>query len=234
MSSITISLTDNSSLLHSSFHPEIILDERYNYSCCLLDLYTFNSIPNIHENNNKLMFWIDSPTNSRTLEIPPGSYEAEKILDIIAQKLKKTNINFTGNINENTMKCTINADAFIDFRSKDSIGSVLGFDRKVLKIGLIHHSDEPINIQGVNNIKIDCDLISGSFHNGQSTHTIYEFSPSVDPGYKMNEQPRHLIYLPIMKRRINEVNLSINDQNGKLVDFRGETITCRLHIRRDS
>lgn len=126
------------------------------------------------------------------------------------------------------------SDVFIDFTKKDSIGPLLGFSERLLEPNVSHRSDKLVNIQPVNTIRIDCDLSTGSFHNGQRTHTIFEFSPSVDPGYKINIQPKHLIYLPVTKRRISELTISIVDQNGDLVDFQGETITCRIHLKKDS
>lgn len=244
MSSITLSITGDSSQLHAYFHPEIELDERYNYSCCLLDFYTYNSIPNVHEGNNKLYYdksFLPEPENvtddhSRLFEkiiIPVGSYEVVEILDYIETALRKKDINFKSSTSKNTMKCKIECDANIDFGRNDCIGSVLGFSKRILYKNEVQRSDRVVNIQNINSIRLDCDLTTGSFHNGQSTHTIYEFSPSVDPGYKINEQPKHLIYLPLVKHRINEVNISVVDQNGCLVNFRGEEITCRIHIKRD-
>lgn len=244
MSSITLSITGNSSQLRANFHPEIELDERYNYSCCLLDFYTYNSIPNVHEGNNKFYYEKSVPSESENVTddysklfekivIPVGSYEIAEILDYIQANLRKEGINFVATTNKNTMKCKIECDVNIDFERNDCIGSVLGFSKRILNKNEIQKSDHIVNIQHISSIRLDCDLTSGSFHNGQSTHTIYEFSPSVDPGYKINEQPKHLIYLPLVKRRINEVNISVVDQKGNLVDFRGEEIACRIHIRRD-
>lgn len=233
MTSITLTLTGNSSLLHSSFHPEIELDDRFSYSCSLLDFYTYNSIPNIHNGNNKLHYQLEVRGEKQVLEIPVGSYELNMIGAYLEKEFHGRGIQFRMHSNANTMKCRIESEIFIDFTQPNSIGSVLGFNRKLPAFG-VHTSDQIANIQSVNSIRIDCDLTTGSFHNGRSTHTIYEFSPSVDPGYKINEQPKHLIYLPVIRRRINELNISIADQDGKLVDFRGEKITCRIHIRRDS
>lgn len=233
MSSITLALTGDQSRLHTTFYPEIELDERFSYSCSLLDFYTYNSIPNINESNNKLYFSRDKNTFVK-MSVPVGSYEINQIVAILEEALLEKKIKFSVIVNKNTMKCKIHCDAIIDFSRKDSIGSVFGFNERILDANVIHRSDRLVNIQPVNNIRIDCDLTTGSFHNGKSTHTIYEFSPSVDPGYKINIQPKHLIYLPVTKRRISELNISIVDQNGELVDFRGETITCRVHIKKDA
>lgn len=234
MSSITLALTGNSSLLHATFYPEIELDEKFNYSCSLLDFYTYNSIPNIHEDNNKFHYSTSKDNLIEVITIPVGSYEIDKIGVYLEKELHKRKITFHLNANTNTMKCKIECDAVIDFTQSKSIGSVLGFSKRKLIANHLHTSDKVVNIQTVNSIRINCDLTTGSFHNGASTHTIYEFSPTVDPGYKINEQPRHLIYLPVIRKRISEINVTIVDQDGRLVDFRGEKITCRIHIKRDT
>lgn len=234
MSSITLTLTGNSSLLRTCFHPEIELNKEYSYSCSLLDFYTYNSIPNIHENNNKFHYSISEQSETEVITIPVGSYEINTIAEYLEKELDERKHIFRLNPNINTMKCRLESDVHIDFTQPNSVGRVLGFSKRKLMAGEYHTSDNVVNIQTVNSIRIDCDLTAGSFHNGKSTHTIYEFSPDVDPGYKITEQPNHLIYLPVIRYRISELNISIVDQDGKLVDFRGEKITCRIHIKRDS
>lgn len=236
MASITLTLTGDTSSLNSYFCPEIELDERYNYSCCLLDFYSFNSIPNLNETNNRLSYSNDGGGTFEEMILPVGSYEISGILDLLAIQFQasKTEIEIT--VNTSTMKSTIHlgTNCMVDFGAEFSIGPMLGFVTDSYFGPNSHHvSNKVINIQSINNLRIDCDLISGSYHNGMSTHTIHEFDPSVDPGYKIAEQPKHLIYLPVNRHRISSINISIFDQAGKLVDFRGETITCRIHIKRD-
>lgn len=235
MTSITLTLSNKSSSMSAHFHPENELDENSNYSCSLLDFTTYNSVPNVHEGNNRFHYiWKNEiPTH---VEIPVGSYELNDIAKVINEHFRSKKIEFKMIGNKCTMKCYIECDAdlSINFLSeKNSIGPLLGFEKRVLQNKEMYKSDHPININHINTIKIECDLTSGSFHNGKNTHTIYEFSPSVSPGYKIIEQPRNLIYLPVVRRRINTVNITIIDQNGKLIDFRGETVSCRIHIKKD-
>lgn len=234
MESRTITLTGNSSSLSSSFYPEIQLDERYNYSCCLLDFFTYNSIANVDETNNKLYYSAIGTDEFQVISVPVGSYEVDEIAVYINDQFKELNHNFKLNGCKNTMKCTIETDLHIDFCRHDSIGSLLGFINITLSGQSKYVSENVIKIQPINSIRIDCDLTTGSFHNGQSTHTLYEFCPTVKPGYKIILQPKNLIYLPITRRRINTLNISIVDELGKYIDFRGETITCRIHLKRDS
>lgn len=235
MSSITVTLTGNSSNLSANFYPEIVLDERFDYSCSLLDFYTYNYIPNVNDQDNSLVYTSNSNTDTLEMKIPIGSYEIDEIIQYINKHFAELGILIGLETNKNTFKCSIRCDkkTKIHFSDAKSIGKLLGFDAKDLVGEYSYVADHPINIQNLNTIRIDCDLTTGSFHNGHSTHTIYEFSPTVNPGYKINEQPTNLIYLPIARRTINTLNVRIVDQNGELVDFRGENITCRIHIKKD-
>lgn len=232
MTSTTITLSGSSSTLSTFFHPEIELDDRFNYSCSLLDFHTYNVVPNVHENNNRF-YYSDTKNNSvyHSISIPVGTYEVSEICEHITRQM--TDRYFVMRGNKNTLKCEIETDLTIDFTRKDCIGALLGFSKKILENERIYESDKLVNINHINCIRIECDLTTGSFHNGKGTHTIYEFTPKVAAGYKISEQPRNLIYLPVVQRRINTVNIDIVDQDGQLIDFRGETITCRIHIKRD-
>lgn len=213
------------------------MDGHFNYSCSLLDFFTYNSIPNIQEKNNKFYYFINTTNENeivkyQTISIPPGSYELEEIGTFLREKLSEQNLGFKLIINKNTFSCRIETAINTDFERSDSVGEILGFS-KILSGETEYESDKVVNIQSINSIRVDCDLTTGSFHNGVRTHTIYEFSPNVKPGYKINIQPKNLIYLPVVRRRINTVSITIVDQNGELVNFRGETITCRIHIKKD-
>lgn len=242
MSSLTLTLTGDSSSLNAFYCPEIELDERYNYSCCLLDFYTYNSIPNVHEKNNKFYYSIGNvsnypgtiePDTYQVVSLPVGSFEIADIIRILNEEFQMRKVDIHITADKNTMKCTIDTKVKMDFGKTDSIASILGFSKRLYDKGK-YVSNRLINIQHINNLRIECDLITGSYHNGIGTHTIYEFDPTAPPGYKINEQPKHLIYLPVVRRRISTINISILDQRGELIDFRGENITCRIHIKRDT
>lgn len=233
MSSITVTLSGKSSQLHASFYPEIQLDHRYNYSCCLLDFFAYNSIPNIHEKNNKLHFSTGIKDPIQIITIPTGSYELDDVGRFLREEMQKKEILFFYEANPRTMRFSCESNIIIDFTQANSIGSVLGFSKNIVNASGGIKSDLLVNIQSIHSIRLDCDLITGSFHNGKSTHTIYEFNPSVEAGYRIAEQPKHLIYLPVVRNRISELTISIYDQDGHFVEFREEQITCRLHIKRD-
>lgn len=72
----------------------------------------------------------------------------------------------------------------------------------------------------------------GSYKNGKLHHIIYQFFPNVPPGYKIVEAPSNIVYLPINVKTISNVTVKIQDQDDKLLNFQGETITIRLHLKK--
>ena len=117
----------------------------------------------------------------------------------------------------------------IDFQPEDSVGCLLGFTERVVEPNVVHHL--PVTILKINAFRVECNITSGAYINGQKVHTIHEFFPAVPPGYKIIEAPSHVIYLPIAVRYIDDLQVRIIDQDGDLVNFRGEVITVRLHLK---
>ena len=91
----------------------------------------------------------------------------------------------------------IEGDFQVDFRARNSISSVLGIRNQVYEEG-IHESDSVVNILSINSILVNVDMIGGSCVNGRTQNTIHSFFPNVSPGYKIFENPRNLVYLPVI------------------------------------
>lgn len=254
MSSFTASFTGTSSVLRADFFPEIVLDSDSNYCCALLDFTSYNSIPNIVEGkNNKFVFkytekkQVKSKTDGRettsvvskekeeSISLSTGAYEVTDILHYIKSQLAAIKINLTYDVNVATSKVKLIFDSQI-ICIDDSVLSVLGFKKvnsRKFESKNIYWSDDIIKITNIDVIRIECDIVSGSYINGKHCHTIHQFSHcKVSPGYKFVEVPQHIVYLPIREKRLRSIQITIVDQNGNLIDFRGEQVSCRIHIKK--
>lgn len=256
MSSITVTLSGNSSILEADFFPPITLNDEYQYECGLTYFQTFNCVPNIDETNNKFVYStlknhikfengneslveaekdfvvFDSQFyEKKVVTIPTGSYEIDDIYQFIKSNIDN-NIQFEMRVNKNTLKCEIFSAVLIDFTHTNSIATLLGFSSHILKPNELHVSDQAIEINKINTIRVECSIITGSYYNNKSAHTIHEFFPTVEAGYKIAESPQNVIYLPITVGTIQNIGLKFIDQNNRLINFRGENIVTRLHIRR--
>lgn len=226
--SFTLTLSSNSSILHNDFFPPLELDK--DYCCGLVDFQTYNSIPNIDEENNLLHI------GEYIIKVPEGSYEIKDIEEYCVKELKKkgASVSFSLKANNNTLQSQIKSSETIYFNKKNTIGSLLGFSERELAPNYRHASDTPIDINKINVIRIECNIVQGSYLNGIKTHTVHEFYPTVGPGYKIVEVPRNIIYLPLNTREISSITIKLVDQDNNIINFRRETITLRLHLQPQS
>lgn len=224
--SLTLSLSGTSSVLETHYFPPIELERDKSYVLGLVELLTFNSIPNVDLEQDK--FYVDN----KVIKLPIGSYEISDIEHFLQKELKSDGIELSIKPNNNTLRSKIKCSHKIDFQPLDSIGRLLGFTQRVLQPYKSHVSDLPVSILKVNALRVECNITSGAYINQKKVHTIHEFFPAVPPGYKIIEVPKQIIYLPVSVKVIDYLQLRIVDQNGDLVNFRGEVVTLRLHIKK--
>ena len=223
--SLIFALSGNSANLEASYFPPIELPSDKSYALGLVELMTWNSIPNIEDGCNKIYF-VGGPI----IQIPTGSYEIEDLNSFLSVECEKYNIKFELKGNNNTLKCELKSSARIDFRKEDCIGKLLGF-RGILESETLTESQELVSIINVNAVRVECNITTGAFFNNLPCHTIYEFSLSVDPGFRIVESPSPIIYLPLLTRVIDNIQLKLIDQNNKSVNLRDSDITIRLHLK---
>lgn len=307
MSSLTLTLTGNSSELCANYHPPIELDRGGEYVCGLIDFHSYMSIPNVSKRNNKFYYaeelrcrfplkgekkslfevvttqiskkftishenlynalaelnevpkmakinvpsesnyitaWHDVKAGStqivfeyyKCIEIPVGCYELEDLIKYVNNTLVTTvdrGFHVEIGINKKTLKCDLKSTRKILFNSKmNSIGTLLGFKDAVIEPDTLYTAEGVIKITSTNVIKLETNITTGAYSNDKLARTLHEFYPSVDIGYKIIEVPRHVIYMPVAVRTIQSFVVRIVDQEGNLIDFRGENITLRVHIKR--
>lgn len=246
--SYTITAAGNTSQLTTVFHPPIQLETGKDYEIKLLNFEAYHSIPNISHHRNAIGFYTTYNSNNETGEddkklniitIPTGAYEIDSLDEIINQimvkdfRTIKPQPKITIKSNPNTMKTELLSNVEITFDVPNSIASLLGFahDHKLPAMKK-HISTTIAKVMDINIIRVECNIATGSFVNGQPSHSIYEFFPTVSPGYKISQNQISDLYLPVINTgEISVVTFRIVDQYGNLVDFRGENIAVRVHIR---
>lgn len=233
MSSQTFSLSGVSSELECYFFPPVEVGNKSEIG--LLSVQTYNSIPNVHAGCDTLHIIHGGQKEHIRIKIPTGCYEIIALETKMRELLKNVGVRFFSLSTDNsTLKCTVHCSSEIELNVEDSIAPLLGFDKRTLARDHRHESDRVVKIMNVNTIKVECNLALGSFDNGLQSHTIHEFYPVVPPGYKIVEIPKYCVLYKLKTNTIDYVRVSLTDQNGKAIDFRGETVNVRLLIKNGS
>ena len=178
------------------FH-QLIFPQRKKYVLNLIELLTFNSIPNIDTNCNKIYI------GTKTIVLPTGSYEITDINNYIQTQLESKDISFSLTANNNTLKSVITNNHPVDFQPEDSIAKLLGFSHCLLDAEKTHTSSVPVKILKFNVLRVECNITGGAYINNKKVHTIHEFFPAVPPGFKIIEIPSKVIYQPLHCKKIN-------------------------------
>lgn len=228
--SLTFTLTGNESTQSVDFFPAVELDKSFSYEIGLLAFESYNSIPNIDSSNNKFYY----ENSGKYIEIPEGTYEVASISSYLQSRILLVDPTYVIDLqtNNNTLKTSLKCNFPIDLTPNDSVGKLLGFASKKLQANEELTSMEVVDIFKVNSVLVECNIATGSYINGRAAHAIFQFFPSVGAGFKLVEEPSPVIYLPVTTHTITNITLRVIDQQGRLVNFRGERITIRLHLRR--
>ena len=239
-SSFYILVSEKSSKIRTRYNPLIDLDVRKKYEMALVNLETFFSFPNISATNNNFRYSPDDGATWIDIDIPEGCYEIADINDYLQRIMKekghydamKEECCITLQPNTNTLKSvlTIATDYKVDLTPANSIRSVLGFKRRVYDEGY-NESEDIVNIMNVTSLRVTSDIIGASYSNGTTGNVIYSFFPNVGPGYKIIEVPTNLIYLPVTLSTISSMETRFTDQDGNLINLRGEELSIRFHLR---
>ena len=227
--SLSFTLSGNTSVISKDVYPEVKLDDDAPYYIGLVDLEVFNSFPNVDVENNRLNVKRQANT-AEEIVIPVGCYEIAQLNEYLKSKLGESNFSLTANLP--TAQTVISSKYEIDFTCNNSIGPLLGFSPKILAPNTKHFSDLPVRITKVTSILVYCNLVTESYLNGISGHILHQFAATTPPGYKIVEVPANVIYLPVNTKIIDNITISLTDQDCKPLNLRGETVTVRLHVKR--
>ena len=147
--------------------------------------------------------------------------------EIIRMRGENSDITILPNVN--TLQCILNVvgtKVKVSFDVPNSLASVLGFNKSIYGVGR-HGSDQLVNIS----ILVHCNIIHSSYVRGVQAPVVYNFFPNAAPGQKILEAPSTLIYFPVTVDVISTLSVCLTDQDGKVLDLRGEELTIRFHLR---
>ena len=235
--SFLVTLTGKGSKLEKSFEPEISIKPGCHYEIAFASLETFNSIPNVNPTNNVIEV---APAGKpwKTVKIDTGCYGLMDINREIGRILKDEGmpkaVEFKANYN--TFKCTmiIQPGFAVNFNTKSSLRTILGFDKKAYKAtSKVRRfvAEHMVQILKVNSILVHCDLVGSSYLNGTRVPVIHSFFPNAEPGDKIIEKPVQYIYLPISSDVIRHMSVWLTDQDQHPIDLREETLTIKFHLK---
>lgn len=231
----------NDSIIKTVFSPTIGVK---GCEIAVVGLSTYYSYPNIDDTNNliEIMNYDFTKRVTTIIQLVKGCYEIDEINEFIMKKMGWTKENAKVEITADPI--TLRTHLLIkkgmwhvNFPKKNSIATILGFEPKWYpynaKDGKIvpYISQKIANILTVNNILVQCDIISGSSINGKSAPVIYNYSPTVKAGHKIVAQPFIPIYLPVTVEFIHQLCVWVTDQDNKLLDLQGEDLVVTFHLR---
>lgn len=229
----SIELSEKFSKLRYCMDPPILLDPNKDWEICLTSFVVYNSINNVTTTNNKIVFINDDNTRQEA-HIPPGTYELKELINQLKDNPVCQAHQFNASIIEITRKVKLTSLlSKIDFTVPNTLGHLLGFSKKrILEKEETAFSDSMIDIFPVNTIRIRCNLIESNYENGKSRgNIVYSFPLHTPTGEKIVQIPPQLRFYPLNSHTIKEIYVEIVDQDDRLINFEGETITMELYIK---
>ena len=206
-------------------------------------LTAYNGIFNVTHENNKFYFTKSITDDDHYMMItkPPGSYEIEslniEIKGIIINDEYFTEDTYPFDFKPifSTLGSIIeisNEESAISFKPSDSIGSLLGYNKRTI-YEEYNLSDNPVDILSFDNIFIETDIAKGMIFRGNRSGIIHNFTMDVNPGYKYVDRVSGGIIWYTMESKdvISSICFKLKKENRTLVSFNGQSITFRLSIK---
>ena len=210
--------------------------ENDKYEIGLLSLNTYYTFPNLTSNiNGKFRYSTDAGTNWNVLTLATGCYELVYINSKLQEMLGEAgrSISIITEPTQLKSKIKLSNDQFqIDFTYPNSINTLLGFEPQIIRGIGYHISEHVVNIQPISTINVNLDCIGSSYVEGKQSTSIFGFFPDVSPGHIINIDRQTPTYLPILTDTLSSITIWLTDQEGNLVNFRGEKITTTFYIRK--
>ena len=173
-----------------------------------------------------------------TYELEPGfdSYReiSEALFYILQSEYPQSDSEILIRLDDVTRKTKLvvnNCIIAIRFDEKSFFSTILGFtagwDYKHLNK---YVSQKIVNLSNTKKIHLKCDAIDGSVVDGVRQPIFYRFILDKPSGYKVFCEPETIHYKKTNKSVLNTITCYLEDDNNKLVNFNGKTLTFSLQM----
>ena len=180
------------------------------------------------------------PTKRIGYSVEPNIYN---IVDLnkTLKNILPNNVKISITVDELKYKTDLKINQTLIFTNKSFFYTILGFNQshqgplndiegfyQILPGS--YKSDKPINITGIDKVRLKCDCIDGSIMNGIREPILYSFSLDQPPGHKIYKEPKVKLFKKINKSILSHITFYLEDDDYKSVDFNNETISfiCQL------
>ena len=175
-----------------------------------------------------------------TYELEPGIYSyreiSEALFYILQSEYPQSSSEILIRLDDVTRKTKLIVNSgiiAIRFDEKSFFSTILGFTAGWdYKHYIQYLSQKIVNLSSTNKIHLKCDAIDGTVVNGVRQPIIYSFVLDKPSGYKIFCELETLHYKKINKSVLNTITFYSEDDNNKIVDFNGETLTFTLQMNK--
>ena len=180
------------------------------------------------------------PAKRMGYSIEPNIYNVVD-LNKTLKNILPNNVKINVTIDERKYKTDLKINQTLIFTDKSFFYTILGFTQShqgplndiegfCQRIPGSYKSDKPINITGIDEVHLKCNVVDGSIVNGVREPILYSFGLDQPPGHKIYKEPKVKLFKKLNKSVLSHISFYLEDDDYKAVDFNGETIsfTCQL------
>ena len=196
--------------------------------------------------NNQMKYSPDKGANWKTITFVDGMYSYDDIDEYIKKVMKDNGdlvkkavdndgkdvygINLYFVLSTYRILIELNENYYVDLRNTN-FRKLIGFDSKKIE-KTEYGTNLPDVTRGVDEIHINCDKVTDSITDGQSSTTLAVI-PVVDlvRSLPFTYQPRFLAFNPISSHLISSMRFYVTDSSGQLIDLNGIDWYIELFLR---
>lgn len=227
----------NSANFEVIFSPKLDLSDGP-WEMALVKAFMWYSFYNIDTefNNTTASYSPDAGVTWKNFTILSGQYSIEQLNDriqsiILANGDNPANISILADFSTLKIQIVVAGGYQLDLSISD-LNLLLGFDKIIVTSTQLGSNVANIN-NGVNAIKISCDILTGSYDNSANSNVLYVDSPNSGPGSQIQWSVGERLYIPVIPQRyIQSIRTTFTDQSNRQLNLQNEPTTIWVHLRK--